>query len=553
MALNEPFRPLYRETAETVRDRLLSALPAELSRVEGSFARDILEVAVFEFTRLWDEMNRYLSYTFPTYAYGQILDAHAASYGLERGIGRPAETTIRFTGTVGTLIPTSTVVSVPSSDPDVPRAFYETTHTTAAVIDSSGYVEVGAIAQTAGAFTNQATGAITFLETPIDDITAVTNPTPAVGGEDAESDDDLRERVLLAVSAPTGSGTKVDYIRWGLEVPGVSEVTVQALWDDTSITPGAGDGAGTVRLSLRGPNFAPVDWTVLQETQKTIDPSRQMIALLEEGEAWVPTNGTVDWDYVSVQTGASSMRLVAAGAGIVEGTLSRQMDLSRFGAGDALYLWIHGADWALINDTSFVRFAEDSTNYFQASFAEFTPEPGMPAQPASGSGWWLLRIELPDMEPSAGNGGAGAPSWSAITSVTLGLDVDAATSASFDYWTVRSTSGAAGEGRAPIGAAVTVVTPVTREINVSVAVETAAGYTLTGAPGTTNITGLIQDRLTAFLITQRPGQTIRVVDVANAIHDTPGVVDFTLTTPAANIPVTMHEYAVLGTLTVGSL
>jgi uncharacterized phage protein gp47/JayE len=120
---------------------------------------------------------------------------------------------------------------------------------------------------------------------------------------------------------------------------------------------------------------------------------------------------------------------------------------------------------------------------------------------------------------------------------------------SWDYWTFRSTAGAVGQGRAPIGAAVTVVTPVSKAVTITwSALEAAAGYTYAGSPGTTNLKTLLQNNLSAYFSGLEPGDPVRLKDVENVIHDTPGVVDFSgvqLNGAAANVTVTLNEYAVL--------
>ena len=98
----------------------------------------------------------------------------------------------------------------------------------------------------------------------------------------------------------------------------------------------------------------------------------------------------------------------------------------------------------------------------------------------------------------------------------------------------------------------TVVTPVAKPIDVAAALTLQDGYTLTGANGTTNATELVKAAIQAYLADLQPGDPVRFNGIANAIHDTAGVIDFTISkmarkgqTGTANIAVTLHEYATL--------
>ena len=59
-------------------------------------------------------------------------------------------------------------------------------------------------------------------------VVAVPNATAAVtlgdmaGGVDQESDDELRERILFRIQQPPMGGSEADYVRWAMEVPGVT-------------------------------------------------------------------------------------------------------------------------------------------------------------------------------------------------------------------------------------------------------------------------------------------------------------------------------------------
>jgi uncharacterized phage protein gp47/JayE len=618
MPVQEPFEPIYLESEETVRNRLMAELPDHLAKEEGSFARDIMEVAVIEFARLWEEANRQLSYMFPSWAWGPLLEGWATSYGLERRTGQKATGMARFmggartalsgqvtfpaatfevtstaalptngvldiiapnqrtsvsysgkspttvlgvTGGEGTfppgatvmlqaMVPPNTGLSVPVSDDSVETPRFQTKNAVVAVMNENGYVDVPIEAIEVGVDGNQAPGAVSLIDAYLPNMETITNVTPTTGGEDPEDDEQLRERVLAEAALPVGSGTKQDYRVWGTEIAGVSEVSVEPLWDRSGTDPALNNQRnGTVRMAIRGQDHKPVDWSVVQAVQRHVDPSRQLIALLENGEPWTIDGVAVAaaaWDATN-QTGASSLKLAFSGSGTKVARLPQTMDLSRFApvdGDDDIAIWVRASAWANLAATSYLRFETDSANYFQAPFSAYTVARGT-AQPTSGGNtWWLLKIRKANFTKT------GTPDWGLVTAVALGATATGATDVLFDYFAIRETTGAAGEGKAPIGAAVTVVTPVARAVAVTATLVLRPGFTLAGTAGTTNMTELLRGRLTAFLQDVLPGEPVRVVDVANVIHDTPGVLDFTLIAPSANQPITMHEHPVLGTLTL---
>ena len=112
-----------------------------------------------------------------------------------------------------------------------------------------------------GASGNVPPEAITQLLTPIAGV-SVTNPAPTSGGADVESDELLRERVLLEFSSRPGAGTIADYERWARSFPPVGYATVEALWS----------GAGTVRLIVTDQDNNPVSASVVSGLQNYLDP-----------------------------------------------------------------------------------------------------------------------------------------------------------------------------------------------------------------------------------------------------------------------------------------
>lgn len=107
---------------------------------------------------------------------------------------------------------------------------------------------------------DQPIGAITQLVPPIDSV-SVFNSAPSLGGALAESDQDLRVRVLGRYKRQ-GAGNVFDYQGWALDEPGVGRVTVLPLWN----------GAGTVKVVITDRNGAAVPLTIVASLQNRLDP-----------------------------------------------------------------------------------------------------------------------------------------------------------------------------------------------------------------------------------------------------------------------------------------
>lgn len=140
------FLPVVAEDADSVRARfnadanagLDPADPAFIDTTEGGFFWDLTQGAVLEAVRLWDLLGtEIVAASFPGTAWGDYLDLHAETVGLERGDAVPATGRVLFTGTVGTLIAAGTQIATVQPDPaalEDPQVFTTDTSITLAVV-----------------------------------------------------------------------------------------------------------------------------------------------------------------------------------------------------------------------------------------------------------------------------------------------------------------------------------------------------------------------------------------------------------------------------------
>ena len=140
-------------------------------------------------------------------------------------------------------------------------------------------VTVSARSVNAGEQQNVPAGSITQISIEIAGVKAVTNIEPAFAGQDTESDEDYRERLIDAVELWQGQGNKDDYARWALMEEAVDSVVVLSAGDlqnmlgEVDYINVPEDAYSRVHVVLIGPENAPVADSVVNDLQIQIDPS----------------------------------------------------------------------------------------------------------------------------------------------------------------------------------------------------------------------------------------------------------------------------------------
>ena len=115
------------------------------------------------------------------------------------------------------------------------------------------------VAIDAGTAGNQEEGDTLAFVNALEGIDAVVTVVEMFGGSNAETDDELRERILQRIRNPPMGGCQSDYITWGLAVRGVTRVwaaqemgigtvTVRFMCDDLRFTNDGFPLAADVRL-----------------------------------------------------------------------------------------------------------------------------------------------------------------------------------------------------------------------------------------------------------------------------------------------------------------
>lgn len=171
----------------------------------------------------------------PYTATEENLEAWAALKGVIRIAATKATGSVTFTGTAGVLIPAGTRL--------VRGDAVEYTTNSDATIGGGGTIAVTVTALIAAAAGNAIAATLLTLGPSITGVAANATVTIGLtGGADAETDDNLRSRMLAAYSAPAQGGSATDYVQWARAVAGVTRA-----WCEPN---GMGSGTVVVRFMM---------------------------------------------------------------------------------------------------------------------------------------------------------------------------------------------------------------------------------------------------------------------------------------------------------------
>lgn len=245
-------------TPERLKAEILEILKGTMETREGSYANTLMSPVAYQLYKIYQLMPRIELMAFPDETAGEYIDRRCADFGIVRTKGTKAHVTIRFTA------------STTAASPAVPAGTAAVTEdalrfvTQAEAVFSNGVADVLALAEDIGRKYNVEAGAITGLSVNVGGLSSVTNPAPAEGGSDDETDGSLLERYHEHLRRPVSSGNVNHYIAWARAAPGVGSAAAVPVWN----------GPGTVKVIVAGPEKEPVDETVVSACAQHIEQER---------------------------------------------------------------------------------------------------------------------------------------------------------------------------------------------------------------------------------------------------------------------------------------
>lgn len=511
------------QTESEIIERMRARVPAGKSFEPNGFLYDAAYLAVLELIDAAVRTQLFSKFAFISQAEGQYLDLKAEEHGLTREAATPAVGSVTFTGTNGTVIPAGTRVMTESVGGESGQVY---STDAVATITSGTTVTVPVTAEAAGSAGNVDAGAVTLLVAGVPGITGITNALPLAGGSDTESDSELRARLLVHVKNPSAGGNRADYVRWANEVEGVGAV---------SVVP-TRDGAGTVSVAVLDESMLPASETLVNAVQDYIAPQLK-IEVESEALTVQVAHGVTTIDRAD-DTGTSKQMAYSASG---EGEL-RQADLDALLPQEGVYKF----DIRALVQSSVTGLVAVSWGVWNETTAAW-------AKTTEGGAVNATRTLAPNQMTGDFVSYGVDFYWNGadnLRAVIVRENTEANALIIIDRVVFKSAGSIGdGEGKAPIGAHVTV------EPGEAVAI--AVTVTLTYTPGynQASVRQLVEEAVDAYLLSLafQTDNDVRYTKIADAILDVPGVTDYaglTVNGGVVNIPIGVQEVAVPGTYTI---
>lgn len=244
---------LSNKTYRAILEQMLAQVPNIYDKRDTSPIQTALAPAAYALEEFYLNLNIVQKSAFIQTAAGDDLDQLAVLGGVARFPASPAVRVGRFDAEVPLGARFSTINGANSINFICTEEYPEATTETVYAYKLT--------AETAGNIGNEYVGAIL----PIDVIQGLTSATIGeilVLGDDTETDDELRARLIEALTDRPFGGNVAAYRQEVLSIDGVGGVQVYPTWN----------GGGTVKLSVIGTDYAPASAAVVDAVQTAIDP-----------------------------------------------------------------------------------------------------------------------------------------------------------------------------------------------------------------------------------------------------------------------------------------
>ena len=249
------------ETYQNLRQTMLDQVPDTYDKRDTAPIPTAISPAAYVLAGFYITLNQVQQQAFIQTAVGQSLDFLAVLGGITR---YPASPAVRL-GVFNASVPMGARFSTTNGSNSI--NFYVTA--TATVSDPQpGDYYYQLTAETAGTIGNEYTGPIL----PITNIPALTSAQITdilVPGDDTETDDEFRARLITALTDKPFGGNIADYRQNILAIDGVGAVQVYPTWN----------GGGTVKCSILGADYMPASEELVGNVQTAIDPPTSGLGL----------------------------------------------------------------------------------------------------------------------------------------------------------------------------------------------------------------------------------------------------------------------------------
>lgn len=231
-----------------LRQQMLSQVPDTFDKRDSAPLPTAISPAAYVLAGFYLSLNQVQQQAFVQTASGQSLDYLGVLAGLTR---YPASPAVRL-GVFNTAVPMGARFSTVNGENSINFSV------TAAESEANQYQLT---AETPGTIGNEYTGPILPI-TNVPGLTSAQITDILVPGDDEETDDAFRQRIISALNNRPFGGNIADYQQNIMAIDGVGSVQVYPTWN----------GGGTVKCSILGADYAPASSELVQNVQTAIDP-----------------------------------------------------------------------------------------------------------------------------------------------------------------------------------------------------------------------------------------------------------------------------------------
>lgn len=243
------------QTYANIRSAMLNRVPSTYDQRDTAPIPTALSPAAYALAGFYITLNQVQQQAFIQTAVGQPLDYLGVLAGLTRYQASPA---VRL-GVFNTSVPIGSRFSTINGADSINFT------ATASTSEANQYQLT---ADTPGTIGNEYTGAILPI-TVIPGLTSAQITDILVPGDDTETDDEFRARIITALNDRPFGGNIASYRENILAIDGVGAVQVYPTWN----------GGGTVKCSILGSDFLPGSAELVENVQNIIDPPTQGLGL----------------------------------------------------------------------------------------------------------------------------------------------------------------------------------------------------------------------------------------------------------------------------------
>ena len=236
------------ETYQNLLKSMLDRVPNTYDKRDTSPIPTALGPAAWVLEGFYLALNQVQQAAFVQTAVGQSLDYLAVIAGLTR---YPASAAVRL-GVFNTAVPVGSRFSTINGTDSI-------NFVVTAATETANQYQMRA--ETPGTIGNEYTGPILPITT-IPGLTSAQITDILVPGDNEETDEELRQRLVTALNERPFGGNIASYRSYVLAIDGVGAVQVYPTWN----------GGGTVKLSVLGADFLPASSELVENVQTAVDP-----------------------------------------------------------------------------------------------------------------------------------------------------------------------------------------------------------------------------------------------------------------------------------------